>query len=277
MGKLDRMEQSGDTISIISLRNRRVLIDEVVARLFDVETRAINQQVKRNIERFGEDYAFQMTKAEFERLKSQTVISNPAGRGGRRVPPWVFTREGVIMLSSVLKSDRAVQTLKYVVETFTGLSAQMVGDHGTNFNRLTELRDRIASQLKRVSDAMGDVQVRQDGSTIKAEIATLTETSLKELQAFLSKHQNARDDVLADIQVKLTQAEQNRASALKTLAEAREIEAKAGLIELQLAREAMQAMSEMLDLIDSSNPKPVLDAISTAHPEATLIVLDETQ
>lgn len=77
MGKLDRMEQSGDTISIISLRNRRVLIDEVVARLFDVETRAINQQVKRNIERFGEDYAFQMTKAEFERLKSQTVISNP--------------------------------------------------------------------------------------------------------------------------------------------------------------------------------------------------------
>ena len=82
-------------------RGQRVMLDSDLARLYGVTTMAPNQAVKRNADRFPEDFAFQLTPQEFSDLISQIVISK-AGRGGRRTPPWVFTEHGVAMLSSVL-------------------------------------------------------------------------------------------------------------------------------------------------------------------------------
>jgi hypothetical protein len=94
--------------SIHVVRGQRVMLDADLAQLYEVTTSALNQAVKRNGERFPEDFAFQLTQQEFTALISQTVTSN-IGRGGRRKRPWVFTEHGVAMLSSVLRSPKAVQ------------------------------------------------------------------------------------------------------------------------------------------------------------------------
>jgi hypothetical protein len=88
---------------------QKVMLDADLAALYGVPTGALNQAVKRNIERFPEDCAFRLSKAKFEHWKSQSVISNPSAKMGLRRAPLVFTQEGVAMLSAVLRSDGAVQ------------------------------------------------------------------------------------------------------------------------------------------------------------------------
>lgn len=92
--------------AILLLRGQRVILDSRLAELYGVEVRALPQAVKRNSERFPADFMFQLQNHEVTRLRSQFVISN--GRGGRRYSPYAFTEQGVAMLSSVLRSRRAV-------------------------------------------------------------------------------------------------------------------------------------------------------------------------
>ncbi len=94
--------------SILLVRGHKVLLDSGVADLYGVETRVLVQAVRRNRNRFPDDFMFQLTKEEFADLKSQSVMSS-SGWGGRRYPPYAFTEQGVAMLSSVLRSQRAVQ------------------------------------------------------------------------------------------------------------------------------------------------------------------------
>jgi hypothetical protein len=107
---------------IILLRDQKVLVDRDLAVLYDVDTRTLNQAVKRNLKRFPEDFMFQMTKEEFEIWRSQTVISNNDKMGLRR-PPYVFTEQGVAMLSSVLNSDRAILVNIKIMRVFTKMRA----------------------------------------------------------------------------------------------------------------------------------------------------------
>ena len=100
---------------IYVIRNRQVMVDSDLAMLYQVETKALNRAVKRNIRRFPEDFCFQLTKEEYEGLKRQIGTSKIVetektdGRGGRRTLPYVFTEQGIAMLSAVLRSDVAVQ------------------------------------------------------------------------------------------------------------------------------------------------------------------------
>ena len=89
---------------IYTLRGKRIMLDEDLAALYQVETRVLNQAVQRNSERFPADFLFQLTKEEYENLKSQFVISSLPQHGGRRKMPYAFTENGVYMLSAVLKS-----------------------------------------------------------------------------------------------------------------------------------------------------------------------------
>jgi len=100
--------------SIFIIRAHKVMLDEDLATLYGVETRNLIQAVKRNIERFLHDFMFQLSKEEFVSLRSQIVISK--GKGGRRYPPYAFTEQGVAMLSSVLRSSRAIQVNIYPVK-----------------------------------------------------------------------------------------------------------------------------------------------------------------
>jgi hypothetical protein len=102
---------------IYLIRGRKVMLDADLATLYQVATKALNQAVRRNSERFPEDFMFQLTPEEAEALRSQFVTSN-IGRGGRRYLPYVFTEHGVGMLSSVLSSPRAVQMNIQIIRAF---------------------------------------------------------------------------------------------------------------------------------------------------------------
>jgi len=101
---------------IYFVRNEKVMLDNELAELYGVETRRLNEQVKRNIDRFPEDFMFQLTESEFENLKSQIATSS---WGGRRKLPYVFTEHGVLMLSSVLNSDLAIKVNIQIMRVYT--------------------------------------------------------------------------------------------------------------------------------------------------------------
>ena len=101
---------------IYSFRNKKVMVDSDLAELYDVETRVLNQAIKRNERRFPEDFMFELTQEEFDVLKSQNKSSN---WGGRRSLPKVFTEHGILMLSSILNSDKAIDVNIQIVRIFT--------------------------------------------------------------------------------------------------------------------------------------------------------------
>jgi hypothetical protein len=136
------------------IRGQKVMVDADLARLYEVPTKAFNQAVRRNIERFPEDFAFQLSKAELEHWRSQVVTSNPSANMGLRRPPFVFTQEGVAMLSSVLRSDRAVQMSIAIVRTFVRMRELMESsrDIAARVEKLERAHDRTASVIEVLVD-----------------------------------------------------------------------------------------------------------------------------
>jgi phage regulator Rha-like protein len=105
---------------IYVIRDQKVMLDSDLAELYEVDTKVLNQAVKRNITRFPPDFMFQLTSEESESLMSHFVTSKK-GRGGRRYLPFVFTENGVAMLSSVLSSEKAIQINVSIMRIFTRL------------------------------------------------------------------------------------------------------------------------------------------------------------
>jgi phage regulator Rha-like protein len=98
------------------IRDKKVMLDEDLAELYDVETKRLNEQIKRNIARFPEDFMFQLSQKEFDNLKSQIATSS---WGGRRKLPYAFTEQGVAMLSGVLHSERAIKVNIHIMRVFS--------------------------------------------------------------------------------------------------------------------------------------------------------------
>jgi hypothetical protein len=140
---------------ILSVRGQRVLLDSDLAVLYGVETRALVQAVTRNLERFPEDFAFRLSAEEAAILKSQTVISS-SGHGGRRTPPYAFTEQGVAMLSSVLRSERAVQVNIEIMRTFVRLR-EMLATHADLARKLAALERKYDQQFRMVFDAIREL------------------------------------------------------------------------------------------------------------------------
>ena len=127
--------------SIFLIRRQKVMLDRDLAELYGVETGALNRAVKHNIQLFPEDFMFQITDEEAERLRCQTGISK-SGRGGRRYLPYAFTEQGVAMLSSVLKSKRAIEVNIAIMRTFVQLR-KMIASHDKLAIKFSELERRI--------------------------------------------------------------------------------------------------------------------------------------
>jgi hypothetical protein len=135
---------------ICNLRGYRVMLDRDLAELYNVQTKALNQAVKRNISRFPDDFMFQLEEHEFEILKSQIVTSR---WGGVRKLPFAFTENGVAMLSSVLTSERAVQVNIQIMRTFTHLRKMLVNHEGLK-RRIDSMEKKYDQQFKVVFDAI---------------------------------------------------------------------------------------------------------------------------
>ena len=128
---------------IYLIRGQKVLLDADLAEMYGVETANLNKAVKRNIGRFPQDFMFQLTAEEAGSLRFQIGISKPQGRGGRRYLPYVFTEQGVAMLSSVLKSERAVQVNIAIMRAFVQMR-ELAASNRELGRRLDELEKRLA-------------------------------------------------------------------------------------------------------------------------------------
>ena len=140
--------------SILLIRGQKVMLSLDLAMLYGVAPRALIQAVKRNIERFPDDFMFQLNEDELGILKSQNVISSSYQWGGsRRAAPYAFTEQGVAMLSSVLRSPRAVAVNVEIMRAFVRLR-QMLVSHADLARKLDALEKTYDAQFKVVFDAL---------------------------------------------------------------------------------------------------------------------------
>ena len=135
---------------ILLIRSKKVMLDKDLAVLYGVETKYLKQQVKRNIERFPDDFMFQLTRDEFNNLRSQIATSS---WGGTRYLPYVFTELGVAMLSSVLHSKQAIQVNIRIMRAFTKLREMILG-HKELQRKIEAMEKKYDYQFKVVFDAI---------------------------------------------------------------------------------------------------------------------------
>ena len=137
--------------SIRLIRGDKVILDQDLAELYEVDVKRLNEQVKRNLDRFPADFMFQLTNQEFKDLKFQTGTSSQWG--GRRTPPYAFSEQGVSMLSSVLSSPRAIQVHIEIMRTFVRLR-KILASHTDLAEQLEQLEQKYDEQFRVVFDAI---------------------------------------------------------------------------------------------------------------------------
>ncbi|MDO5425121.1 MAG: ORF6N domain-containing protein [Eubacteriales bacterium] len=165
---------------IYVIRNQQVMIDSDLAILYQVETGRLNEAVKRNISRFPERFRFQLTKEEYKNLKSQSAISslnrNGNTYGGRRTLPYAFTEQGIAMLSTVLRSEVAIQTSIRIMDAFV------------------EMRRFIANNAQ-LFERISNVELKQ------LEYQRQTDEKLEQIFEYISEHEESSQKVFFDGQI----------------------------------------------------------------------------
>lgn len=145
---------------IYLIRGEKVIMDSDLAELYEVMTGRLNEQVKRNISRFPEDFAFQLTQEEFDILISQNAISSSA-YGGRRKLPWAFTEHGTLMLSSILRSDRAAQVNIAIVRAFVRMR-EILATHKEVARKIEEHDRQISNLYEHVKRLLSPPSVKKN-------------------------------------------------------------------------------------------------------------------
>ena len=140
---------------IFEIRGRQVMLDEDLAKIYQVETKRLNEAVKRNVDRFPSDFMFQLTEEEYISLRSQFATSKD-DRGGRRYLPFVFTEHGVVMLSSVLNSKIAAQINIAVVNAFIDMRHYAFAKPDTN-TQIAELRKLLMLYIEKNDKRVNDI------------------------------------------------------------------------------------------------------------------------
>jgi hypothetical protein len=151
--RIESVKEIEQAIHVI--RGQRVMLDSDLAALYGVTTRELNQQVSRNSDRFPADFAYQLMPQEFSYLMSQFVTSR-SRHGGRRKPPWVFTEQGVAMLSSVLRSPTAVRVNIEIMRAFVRMR-RLMATPGELVEQLTKLKETVQlhdGQIKAIAQVL---------------------------------------------------------------------------------------------------------------------------
>ena len=171
---------------IYEMRGQKVMLDRNLAEMYGVEVRALNQAVKRNIDRFPSDFMFQLNEEEWANLKSQFVISS---WGGIRKLPFAFTEMGVAMLSSVLRSSVAIQVNINIMRAFVAVR-QMIALPPSD--KLTELQSEVAELKSYVEEILSDQNDINEETAMQLE---LINQSLAELQMKRKKEEKPRNPI----------------------------------------------------------------------------------
>jgi len=254
-------------LGIYVFRGESVVLDQDVAALFNVETKRLNEQVTRNADKFGDDFAFRLTKAEFTELRSQNATSSDEW-GGRRYPPRVFTEHGVVMAATILRSKEAISATRFVVRTFVVARQNTIAKRrGENtpppdsiqlalplaYEIRTQLMTRVNDAIGRVLDAIVDPA---EESTVRDEARAIASEGIKFLKETL-KSPGARNE--------------------KTLAEVRKLMAEAENIEVETAGKRTANKQLQLGLL-AKQLRLVLQAqhfVETGNSEGLIQVLSD--
>ena len=140
---------------IYFVRGQQVLLDSDLAALYKVDTKVFNQAVKRNIERFPVEFRFQLTQEEYDSLRSQ-IVTSKKGRGGRRYMPYVFTEQGVAMLSAVLRSDTAIQVSIQIINAFVEMR-RFIANNAALFERISAVELKQLEYQKQTDEKFDKV------------------------------------------------------------------------------------------------------------------------
>lgn len=204
---------------VYQFRGLPVLVDTDVAALFEVETRRLNEQVKRNFDRFDGQFAFQLTDEEFDDLKSQNATSSDSSHGGRRTRPWMFTEAGVVMAATVLRTERAIVATRFVVRVFVEARRnQLATAAGRNTPAAIDSRavlpleaDRRRGLSAKLDDMLGKVLETiadpEKGTTVGDEARAVALEGLNALKEHLRRQGVENQRTLADVQKTLKEAE----------------------------------------------------------------------
>jgi len=141
---------------IVTIRGERVIIDSDLAAIYGVETRRLNEQIRRNIDKFPEDFMFQLTKEEYDNLKSQFATSS-SGWGGRRKTPLVFTEHGALQAANVLNSRQANKMSVFIVRTFIRLR-EMVQKNDKLSRKVEQLEKRVSDHDHILIDLVREIR-----------------------------------------------------------------------------------------------------------------------
>ena len=210
--------ESGNGPHVFVIRGVPAVMDEDIARLFGVETRRLNEQIKRNANRFGDDFAFRLTTEEFAGLKSQIATSSPA-HGGRRKPPWMLTEHGAVMAATVLRTERAAMASRFIVKVFIEARRQQwFGQSGQNMPAAidpravlplaTDMRHglitKLGGALGRVLDAIAEPPAQM---IVRDEARAIAAEGLKNIKEHLKTVGIKNKKTLAEVRKLLAEAE----------------------------------------------------------------------
>ena len=147
---------------IYTIRGKQVMLDSDVADMYCCETKYVNRVVKRNIERFPEEFCFQLNEEEFKVLRCQFVTLNENGRGQhRKYLPYVFTEQGIAMLAGVLKSDIAIQVSISIIKSFIEMR-KFISSNGQIFERLTKVEYKLLEHDKKFNEVFNQLQLEEN-------------------------------------------------------------------------------------------------------------------
>lgn len=197
-------------------RGQSIILDADLGRLFGVETRRLNEQVRRNSLRF-DGFAFQLSAEEFSNLRSQNAISS-SSHGGRRYRPYAFTEHGVVMAATVLKSDQAIAASRFIIKVFVEARRTTLVSDGANLPSLIDARgllplgnearaglmSKLNGALGRVLDAIADPET---GTTVRDEARAIAAQGLQSLKNYLKRAGVQNEKTLAEVRKLLAEAD----------------------------------------------------------------------
>lgn len=150
---------------IFDIRGYKVILDFDLAEMYETETKILKQSVRRNISRFPSDFMFELSENEWEFLRSQIVTSN---RGGTRYKPFAFTQEGVAMLSSVLRTDKAININISIMRAFV-MMRQFAADYSDLLDRINDLERTTNAQFGELYDALTQIVSKDQSKEVERE------------------------------------------------------------------------------------------------------------
>ena len=212
----NREFQAGEAPSVLEARGLSVILDADLARLFQAETRRLNQQVRRNAAKF-DGFAFQLTPEEAANLRSQIVMSS-SPHGGSRHRPYVFTEHGVVMAATVLQSEQAITASRFIIKVFVEARRKSLVSDGANLPSLidargllplesearTGLMSKLNGALGRVLDAIADPETQ---TTVRDEAHAIAAEGLRSIKEYLKRAGVQNEKTLAEVRKLLAEAD----------------------------------------------------------------------